>query len=249
MDEIITQRKGEPGKDEAGRNEAVPRLYKIWNRVKRVLKWIGIGLVIIFVFCAVFAAYRLSQADFFGWRLNFMLDKVKTKEYNSFAPTVAFRYPEIFELDLDADDKYGRAYIAGIKLRTDDRTGCDLRRGGPELDFSKSSDELSQEVVAPISEKASGLEVLEKDKLSLGGQGAFKVSFSFLDPIGARIRLDQLFTKSKDGTRYMIICGAGEYQFSFFEKDFQVFYDSINFEGKLLKNNDDWKKIFKLGKN
>lgn len=218
------------------------------NKFLKVLKIIALIIIILAVSAIAFAAYRLSQQDLFGWRLNFTLNKVKTKDYSSFGPTIAFRYPEIFEIDLDPDNKFGKTYLAGIKLKTDDRTGCDLRTGGPELDFSESVDELADDIVGPISEKASGLKVVEKKKISLGGQDAFKVSFSFLDPIGARIQLDQLFTKGKDGTRYMIICGAGEYQFSFFEKDFKVFYDSINFEGKLLKKDDDWRKLFKFKK-
>jgi hypothetical protein len=222
--------------------------YSKIQKFLKILKITGIVLIVLAVLTAGYFAYRLSQKDLFGWRLNFNLNKVQTQDYSSFAPTIAFRYPKIFEIDLDPDNKYGKTYLAGIKLRTDDRTGCDLRIGGPELDFSKSADALSQEIVGPIGEKASGLKVLEKDKLSLGGQDAFKVSFSFLDPIGARIRLDQLFTKGKDGTRYMIICGAGEYQFSFFQKDFEVFYDSINFEGKLLKQENSWKKLFNFKK-
>jgi len=213
------------------------------NKFLKILKIAGIVLIALAILTAGYFVYCLSQKDLFGWRLNFNLSQVKARDYSSFAPTIAFRYPEIFEMDLDPDERYGKTYLVGIKLKTDDRTGCDLRTGGPELDFSKSADALSQEIVGPIGEKASGLKVLEKNKLNLGGQDAFKVSFSFLDPIGARIRLDQLFTKGKDGTRYMIICGAGEYQFGFFQKDFEVFYDSINFEGKLLKQDNGWKKL------
>lgn len=219
-----------------------------FKKFLKILKISGIVLAVLVVLTAGYFAYRLSQKDLFGWRLNFSLSKVQTQDYSSFAPTIAFRYPKIFEMDLDPDNKYGKTYLAGIKLKTDDRTGCDLRTGGPELDFSKSADALAQEIVGPIGEKATGLKVLEKNKLSLGGQDAFKVSFSFLDPIGARIRLDQLFTQGKDRTRYMIICGAGEYQFGFFEKDFEVFYDSINFEGKLLKQENSWKKLFDFKK-
>jgi len=218
----------------------------LYNRLKQILKWLSVFLILILLASASFAAYRLSREDLFGWRLNFQLNKVKSKEYSSFAPTIAFRYPEIFEIDLDPDNKFGKTYLAGIKLKTDDRTGCDLRTGGPELDFSASADELAQAIIGPIGEKASGLKVLEKKKTAIGGQDGFKVSFSFLDPIGARIRLDQLFTKGPDGQRYMIICGAGEYQYSFFQKDFQIFYDSINFKGELLKEKNDWRKIFKF---
>ncbi len=199
----------------------------------KILKTIAVVSIALIILVAGYFAYRLSKEDLFGWRLNFNLSKVKSRDYKSFAPTIAFQYPEIFEIDIDPEDKFGKTYLAGIKLKTDDRTGCDVRTNGPELDFSQSVDELAREIVGPIQEKASDMKVLEKKKTAIGGEKAFKVSFSFLDPIGARIRLDQIFTKGKDGTRYMIICGAGEYQFSFFQKDFNIFYNSINFEGKI----------------
>lgn len=218
------------------------------KKFQKFLKILKISLLILLALIMVVAgyfAYRLSKEDLFGWRLNFSLSKVGTKDYVGFAPTIAFRYPETFEIDIDPDNKFGKTYLAGMKLKTDDRTGCDLRTNGPELDFSKSADELAQEIVGPIREKASDMKVLEKTKITIGGQKAFKISFSFLDPIGARIRLDQIFTKGKDNTRYMIICGAGEYQFSFFQKDFNIFYDSINFEGKIsdFEINQPWYRV------
>lgn len=206
---------------------------KKFRKIIKILKISLLVLIVLAITVAIYFAYRLSKEDLFGWRLNFSLSKVGTKDYVGFAPTIAFHYPETFEIDLDSDNKFGKTYLAGMKLKTDNRTGCDLRTNGPDLDFSKSADELAREIVGPIQEKASDMKVLEKNKTTIGGQNAFKVSFSFLDPIGARIRLDQVFTKGKDGTRYMIICGAGEYQFGFFQKDFNIFYSSINFEGKI----------------
>lgn len=196
-------------------------------------KYIIIPLVLIIVFGGLgYAIYRLSQKDIAGYRLNLNFSKVETKDYTSYAPSLAFRYPTIFEIDLDKDQKYGKGYLVGIKLKTDDRTGCDVRTNGPAMDFNQTSDQLADQIVVPIREKAADLKVLEKVKFQLGGQDAFKVSFSFLDPIGARVRLDQIFAKSKD-SNFMILCGTGEYQYEFFRKDFQVFYDSINFDGKL----------------
>lgn len=220
----------------------------LWKKIKKFFLVSISILIILAVAILIYFAYRLSKEDLFGWRLNFSLNKIGTRDYVGFAPTIAFLYPDTFEIDLDPDNKFGKAYLAGMKLKTDDRTGCDIRTNGPELDFSKSADELAREIVGPIQEKASDMKVLEKDKTTIGGQKAFKVSFSFLDPIGARIRLDQLFTKGKDGTRFMIICGAGEYQFSFFQKDFNIFYDSINFEGKITdfdKNAPWYQKLWR----
>jgi hypothetical protein len=126
-------------------------------------------------------------------------------------------------------------------LTTDDRTGCDIRRGGPQLDLSKSNQEITNAIIGPIKDKASGFQLLENKAVSIGGRKAFQVSFSFLDPIGARVRLDQIFIPEKEN--YMIICGTGEYQYTFFKKDFQTFYDSINFDGQILDQRTWWQKL------
>jgi len=202
------------------------------NKLLKSLKTSIIMAVALAILIAGYSAYRLSQKDLFGWRLNFNLSKVEISDYQGIAPNIAFKYPKIFDLDLDKDKRYGSAYVAGIKLATDDRTGCDIRRGGPQLDMSKSNQALSDEITGPIKAKASDFQLLESSKTKVGGRPAFQVSFSFLDPIGARVRLDQIFLPEKEN--YMIICGTGEYQYNFFRKDFQTFYDSINFDGKIL---------------
>jgi len=184
----------------------------------------------------VYGVFLFSQKDFFGWRLNFGVDKIETNDYTGIGPDINFKYPKIFEIDSDQDKKYGKSYVVGLKLRTDNRTGCDVRTGGPELDLSKDAQTIADGIVGPIREKAKDFNLLEKSKVKIGGQDAFKVSFSFLDPIGARVRLDQIFVKN-DGGNLIIICGTGEYQYGFFRKDFQLFYSSINFKNKLTNQN------------
>lgn len=218
------------------------------SKLRKFLKILKISLLVLITLAILligYFAYRLSQKDLFGWRLNFNFDKVETSHYSSFAPNIAFLYPRIFETDLDPDKKYGKGYVVGIKLKTDDRTGCDIRTNGPQLDFSRPEQALTDAIVNPIKERASDFQLIEKGKLNIGGQKSFKVSFSFLDPIGARIRLDQIFTENQK-TQFMIICGTGEYQYAFFRKDFQTFYDSINFSGKIsdLEINQPWYRVF-----
>ena len=193
----------------------------------KATKWMSVGILVAALAIGGYLTYRLSQKDLFGWRLNFNLSKVETSVYTGLAPNISFLYPRTFEVDLNRE-RYGKGYIAGIKLKTDDRTGCDIRIGGPELDYSKSAEELAGEVVAPIRDKASGFELLSQSKTTVGGRDALRVSFSFLDPIGARVRLDQVFV-ADEGVRYYMICGTGEYQYAFFRKDFDLFYDSIDF--------------------
>lgn len=194
----------------------------------KIIKFVVIGMVAILILGVVYSGYLLSKNDIGGWRLNFSLDKVEINDYSDFNSSIRFAYPVLFEIDLDEGKKYGPDYIAGIKLKTDERTGCDVRTGGPDLDFSKSKNELSEEITGPIKERAQDFNLIAEEKIKIGGEDAYKVSFSFLDPIGARIRLDQIFTKNDD-KKYFMICGAGEYQYDFFEKDFRIFYDSINF--------------------
>jgi len=215
---------------------------KKFPNLLKILKIAALVLLVLVALFSVYFAYRLSREDLFGWRLNFSLSKVETNDYQGISPTIAFNYPRIFEIDIDANKKYGKNYVAGIKLKTDDRTGCDIRLGGPELDFSKTAEELANEIVNPIKEKASNFQLLEKSKIKVGGRDALKVSFSFLDPIGARVRLDQIFTEN-NGEKFMIICGTGEYQYAFFQKDFNLFYSSINFEGKILDQRKWWQKM------
>lgn len=211
------------------------------NKFLKILERSIIILMVLGILTISYFAYQLSQKDLFGWRLNFSLNKVETNNYQSIAPTIAFKYSKIFDLDLDKDKRYGLDYVVGMKLKTDDRTGCDIRRGGPQLDMSKSVQALAEEITGPIKAKASNFQLLENSKTNIGGRPAFQLSFSFLDPIGARVRLDQIFLPEKDN--YMIICGTGEYQYAFFKKDFQTFYDSINFDGKLLDQRIWWKKL------
>lgn len=215
---------------------------KKFQKLLKILKISALVLLVLVVLIAGYFTYLISQKDLFGWRFNFNFNKVETGTYTSFAPNIAFLYPKIFEIDSNRE-RYGKGYLVGIKLKTDDRTGCDIRLGGPELDFGKKVEDLTNEVVAPVKEKASDFRLLENKKTKLGGRDALRVSFSFLDPIGARVRLDQAFVKDKD-VSYFIICGTGEYQYNFFQKDFNVFYDSINFEGKIsdFETNRPWYK-------
>lgn len=212
--------------------------------MKKIIITILIVIVFLVLGATAYVGYRLTEKDLFGWRMNFSLNKVETDDYHSFGPTVAFKYPKIFEIDTDPEKRYGSEYVVGIKLKTEERTGCDIRRSGPQLDFSQSTEVLTEEIVKPIREKATDFKLLSSEKTKISGQDAIRISFSFLDPIGARIRLDEIFTKGKDGTKYMIICGVGEYQFDFFEKDFRVFYDSISFDGQLTKQKT-WMEEFR----
>ncbi len=189
--------------------------------------------VVIYISIVIFIIagflYYFSQNDILGWRFNFQVQQIETKEYKGLAPNIKFEYPTIFEIDGDVNKKYGQTYVVGIKLKTDSRTGCDMRINGPKIDFSKSVDELSKEVTKEISQNAKEFKIISKEKILIGGNEAFKISFSFRDPLGSRIRLEQVFV-ANDDVNYFVICGTGEQQYDFFHKDFNIFFNSISFD-------------------
>ncbi len=195
--------------------------------MKNFNKVIAIILIITVLTGSIF--YYFSQYDVFGWRFDFQIKKIETKNYKGLAPNIAFKYPVIFEIDSDNDSKYGSEYVVGIKLKTDSRTGCDIRINGPVLDYSKSVNELADTVTKEISKNAKDFRMVQKEKITVDGQDAFRVVFSFLDPIGVRVQLEQVFVVNND-VNYFIICGTGESQYDFFRKDFGAFFNSIDFD-------------------
>jgi len=200
--------------------------------MRKIIIYSTIFFIVVILVGLSYGGYLLSKKDIFGWRFNFSFNKVETSDYKNIAPNLKFKYPNIFEIDNDKEQRYGKGYLTGIKLRTDNRTGCDIRTNGPQIDFSKSDQEITDSVISQIKDKAKDFKLIENGKITIGGRDAFKTSFSFLDPIGARVRLDQVFAQNEN-TNFFIICGTGEYQYDFFKKDFQVFYDSISFDSDL----------------
>jgi hypothetical protein len=194
--------------------------------MKKLISSIIFGVILLSI-CIV--GYMLFKQNLFGWRGTLNISKIVTKNYTNYAPSFSFKYPDIFEIDSNQDAKYGKTYVVGIKLKTDNRTGCDIRLGGPEINFSSTDEQIIKEIADPIREKSKDFKLIEAKKTKFSNLDAFKFSFSFLDPIGARVRLDQVLVSSQNN-RYIIICGAGEYQHSFFARDFDVFLNSLKFE-------------------
>lgn len=208
-----------------------------------MIKSLIIIFSVIILLVAGVSAYSLLESNLFGWTATLNLRRFETNDFKSLAPKLTFKYSNIFDIDIDRDKKYGEGYLVGLKLKTDSRTGCDVRTNGPEINFGMSDTEISNSVIGPIQAKASDFKLLSQQRSKIAERDAFMVSFSFLDPIGARVRLDQLFTSNPDGQNFMIICGTGEYQFPFFEKDFRIFYDSIGFKAEVIPQKNTWQKL------
>lgn len=201
---------------------------KDWQKIKKILIFLMVCVLIIEVVLYL-------AGDFLGFRFDLNLKKLNFKEYNHLAPDFNFKYPDYFTIDNGEGKSYGDTYLAGIKLSTDPRVGCDFRTIGSGLNFEKSDQEIKNALVEEMSKNAKDFSLVSGKRIKVGGQKAYSLEFTFTDPINSKTRLNQIMTTS-NGMNYLIICGAGDYQYSFFEPDFQAFIKSIKWKSNLKLN-------------
>jgi hypothetical protein len=183
--------------------------------------FVMIGILILLAFFVV--------ANRSGWRLDWSLQKINFLKYNHIGPDFNFRYPDYFHFDADAEKKFGTDYIAGFKLITDQRTGCDLRYNSFGLNFQKSDEEIQKAIESDLKKNAKEFRAIKGQRMKFGGDDAYLLDFSFLDPTGNTVRLAQVLT-SHAGADYLVVCGTGEYQYKYFQKDFQDFFENFQWE-------------------
>jgi len=198
-------------------------LFKDW---KKDLKKIQFLLVVIFYAAIVLGIVSFFTGNLFGWKTDVFINKVSYKTYSHIAPNFSFKYPSYFGVDNGEGKNYGTSYLAGLKLDSDSRTGCDIRLNGAGLNFKKSDDEIKKALIAEVSKGAKDFNLLNAKRIKVNGEDAFSLEFAFTDPIGGKVRLNQILT-GHNNNFYLFICGTGEYQYKYFEKDFQSFIDSF----------------------
>lgn len=200
-----------------------------WKRdLKKV--WFLFALIAQVVFVLGVASFLFG--DFFGWRMDIFLKKMEYKEYNHVAPDFNFKYPNYFEIDNGERKNYGENYVTGFKLNTDTRTGCDVRFNKAGINFKKNDQEITDALSKEISRNAKEFNLISAKRIKISGEDAFSLEFSFIDPTNNRIRLEQIMT-GHDGNYYIFICGTGDYQYRFFQKDFKFFFDSFDWKSKI----------------
>ena len=204
-------------------------LFKGW---KKDLKKIAILVTILVYVILVLGAISFFKGSIFGWRTDVFFKKINYKTYSHIAPDFSFKYPDYFEIDNGEGKNYGESYLAGLKLSTDPRTGCDMRLNGAGLNFKKSDKEIEDALVSDISKNAKDFNLKKAKRIKIGGEDAFSLEFTFTDPLGSKIHIDQILT-GHNGTFYSLICGTGDYQYKYFEKDFQSFTGSINWNQQI----------------
>jgi hypothetical protein len=178
-------------------------------------------LIVILIGLSFFVVLNRS-----GWRMDWSLQKINYLKYSHIGPDFSFRYPDHFHLDMNEDKKFGETYIAGFKLRTDQRTGCDIRYNEVGLNFQKSDQEIQTAIEKDLAKNTKEFQLLKGRRMRMGGEEAFAVDFNFLDPTGNKVHLMQLLT-SHAGSDYLMVCGTGEYQYRYFQKDFDEFFEEF----------------------
>ena len=199
------------------------------SRRKKVKKIILTVIVLILIFVAWKTVQKFSDTGLFGYRSSVYLEKVKFEKYSHSGPDFSFQYPDHYVFDDDADKKFGADYLAGFRLKSDQRTGCDMRHNLVGLNFSKSDAEITSALEKELSKNAQDFKLLSAKRINIGGEPAFRTEFSFTDPIASTVRLSQNIV-SHDGQNYLIVCGTGDYQYKFFQKDFDAFFQSFRWE-------------------
>lgn len=198
-----------------------------WAGWKKDIKKIFFILLILAVASGVVKGIMLwSNNNVTGIRMNFGVSRVQYENYSHIGPDFSFKFPSTFVADNDEEKKYGDSYLGGFRLKGDQRTGCDVRSNPVGINFQKSDQEIRNAIVSDLSAHIKDFKEVSSLRTKIGGENAYKIEFSFTDPLGNRTRVAQAIT-SRDGNNYVFVCGTGEYQYDFFSADFNDFFKSF----------------------
>lgn len=197
------------------------------NGWKKDVKKVAIILAVLLGAVIVLTTFSFVSSKIpFGLKTDLFVEKVHYQKYAHMGPDFSFRYPDYFVLDENQNKKYGADYLIGVRLKTDQRTGCDIRFAQNGINFKKSDEEIKNVLNKELSKNTKNFQLLNFGRRKIAGENSFQMQFSFVDPTGATVRLSQDITSHK-GQAYLIICGTGDYQYKFFQKDFDGFTNSL----------------------
>lgn len=198
-------------------------------KVNKYFKKTGKIINIIILTIVIFGLITYFAGNAFGLRINIFVDKISYKNYDHIGPNFSFKYPDYYEIDNGENKNYGESYLTGLKLKNDARTGCDIRLSKKGINFKRNDEEINNALVQETSKSAKDFQLKEYERIKIDGNDAFSQKFVFTDPLGNRTLVNQVMS-GHDGNFYIFICGTGEYQYKFFEKDFQDFLNSFQWK-------------------
>ncbi len=171
---------------------------------------------------------RISeQFGLWGYRVQSPITVMKYHSYRNDDSGIKFRYTDEYVIDIDAQNRYGDDYIAGIHLNADQRTGCDIRYNAVGINFAKTDQEISDAIYNDLGKNVKGLSEFHSKRIAIDREDAVQVDFLLVDPLGSTLHVTQVIA-SHDGQAYLIACGSGEAQYKFFSHDFQLLLDSFS---------------------
>lgn len=171
-------------------------------------------------------ALGLALSKVFFWRVDVFVEKMEYQKYSHIAPDFSFSYSDQYVFDSNEGNKYGNDYLGGFRLKSDQRTGCDIRSNPVGINFKKSEQEIRDALQKEFSVKVKDFKMIDGRFSKIDGESAFVLEFSFTDPVGATLRLNQVMV-SHGGADYLLVCGTGDYQYKYLRKDFEHFFDSF----------------------
>lgn len=193
----------------------------------RLIMWIIIFLLIII---CIYSLHLVTQKyASYGVRLHAPVSLEKYHTYKDHDKDVTFRYVDDYVIDMDDQNKYGEAYIAGMHRKDDMRTGCDVRYNAVGINFAKTDQEISDAIYQDLSHSVKGLENFSSERKNIDGENAMRVDFELVDPLGSTLRISQMIVTHND-VNYLIACGSNASHHEFFEDDFQLFFESLKWK-------------------
>ncbi len=196
---------------------------------KKDAKKIVISLCVL-IFISI-GYYLITQAATFSWsmRLHSPIEIISRLHHSQENPTFSFSFSKHYTYDSDEQKKYGDDYLAGFHLQSDQRIGCDVRQSIVGVNFSKSDQEISDAISSDLSTHVKGFSKYQAKRIKIDGKPAILSNFLLTDPLGNTLHINQIMVSNADKD-YLIICGSGEAQYDFFQKDFQDFTDSFRWK-------------------
>lgn len=191
---------------------------------KKIAVIIGSMVAVILL---VTVAVKISQMQSWSLRFNSPIETVEHQEFKN--ENFSFFFPERYVLDKNEQKKFGADYLAGFHLADDDRTGCDVRSSEIGINFSKSDQEIKDAFIKELSANVKGFDQFKGERLQIGKRDAFKVSFLLTDPLGNKLKINQVLL-SGNNENYLLVCGSGSAMEKFFQKDFNDFFKSFRLE-------------------
>lgn len=181
------------------------------------------AIILTLVFIISVAYFSLTA---FGFRTSAFVEKISYKNYEHTDPSFSFKYPDYYEIDYNKNKNFGKNHIIGFRLKTDSRVGCDIYQSKKGINFKRTDEEINDALVRESLKSSKSFHLKKYERIKIDGNNAISQEFTFIDSSENETRATKVIS-GHDKDFYIFICGTGEYQYKFFQKDFEGFLKSF----------------------